>query len=564
MTTGSSHSHDTANGNVADNVEQTFALEINLTGTFDSEASRMAASEGHEEGSESLPDQTRELQTTTTTTTTPTEENKKRRYLFSMLKAATEGLRYLYSTILLSFSVFLVMAAIFTEQTVGTSTTDIGVHPVLAFFIFWFLIGWLAMMEGGQGCLVGLNPIDKESYRETHPKTWKNTSLAHNGDNMERFIVGRQFLVVLVVFVSSMMSSPVPDVDILGLPEGLQSVFLESGVAIMLITITIGQLAAQVNAANCMLDFVNNYFVLYFVTYASLAIEFSGLLHCVYLVQVVFAKISGNPVESNEQPRSHVQQAFFWGRVLLSLAILAFAFAVTISALFAGTTTMWDGVPAGVSVIALFVLMFFSGLMEGMQIALFAVVNLPEEELAKQMNPIAHKNFQLAFKGKNLQAFLIGRQILVTVCMFVVARISTLDIEVGVDENIFGVSDGLQNFFNTGLLGAVITTIVASLAWRVIASSSPVPFLSNPLIYLIIRLCLILEASGLCSAAWLLASVQRKVAGLQPDEVYIGKSEESQTSSTRKTADIEEQSAGAKSAADTEQSTDIVLSVPCH
>jgi len=125
---------------------------------------------------------------------------------------------------------------------------------------------------------------------------------------------------------------------------------------------------------------------------------------------------------------------------------------------------------------------------------------------------------------------LIGRQILVTICMFVVARITSINVDVsssdGDSENIFGVSDGLQNFFNTGLLGAVITTLVGSLAWRIIASSFPVAFLSNPLIYIIIRLCLILEASGICSAAWFLAYVQKFVMNYQLDRVFIGTAED--------------------------------------
>ena len=170
--------------------------------------------------------------------------------------------------------------------------------------------------------------------------------------------------------------------------------------------------------------------------------------------------------------------------------------------------------------------MAFVGMMEGMQIALFAVVNMPAEELAQY--PIAAKNCKLTFTGSNLQAFLIGRQICVTICMFVVARITSVDVDVDGDdsENIFGVSDGVQNFFNTGLLGAIITTIVASLIWRIIASSFPVAFLSNPLIYLIIRLCLLFETSGLCSAAWLMALIHKQMIGYQLDEVYIGTPEE--------------------------------------
>jgi silicon transporter len=435
---------------------------------------------------------------------------------------------------LLILSVAIVISLIFTEQTKLAESA----HPVVPFLLICFLLLWLAMMEGGQGDLVGLQPIDKELYKDSHPLTLKSTSIAHKGDNMERFIVGRQFLVVLVVFVTNLAGAALPDSNVLGLSDTLTSIFVGSGVAMILMVIILGQLTAQVNAANCMLDFINTRFMV-FTTYVSLAIEYSGLLHSVYLVQVIFSKITNTPIDSKEPPRSGSQNAFFWARVVFSVAILGFAFAVTLAALFDGKTTMWDGVPTAVSVVVFFVLMCFVGMMEGMQIALFAVVNLPQEELDQYT--IAKANCELTFTGTNLQAFLIGRQICVTVCMFVVARITTLNIEVGVDDNVFGVSDGVQSFFNTGLLGAVITTIVASLAWRIIASAFPVAFLSNPLIYLIIRLCLLLEASGLCSAAWLLALIHKQIAGFQPDEVYIGTPEE-RTAAKKEGCDLELQS----------------------
>jgi hypothetical protein len=445
------------------------------------------------------------------------EDDNKKEAPHSVIGSGIESLKYLYSVALLVFSVTIVMAAIFSEQT--NATGDMNVPPGVAFVVFWFLIVWLAFMEGGQGALVGLQPIDKALYAEIHPRALMNTQLSHKGDNMERFIVGRQFLVVLVVFVTNMMASSIEDASVLNLNDGLTTVFLESGVAVILTTIMLGQLMAQVNAANCMLDFLNNYFML-FTTYVSLFIESSGLLHSVYLVQILFAKVSGKPIDSNEAPRTGVRNLLFWARVCMSLVILGFSFAVTLVALFDGKTAMWDGIPEWVSVIVLFVLMAFVGLMEGMQIALFAVVNLPEEELKQHM--IAHKNCQLVFTGQNLQAFLIGRQICVTCCMFIVARITSVDVDVDAgDATIFGVSDGLQEFFNTGLLGAVITTIVASLMWRIIASSFPVAFLSNPLIYVIIRLCLLMEKSGVCSAAWVLARYHKPLVNYQPDEVHL-------------------------------------------
>jgi MFS family permease len=423
--------------------------------------------------------------------------------------------KFTYSLGLLAFALLLVMSAIFSKQTVATGEN--GVPTIVAFIIFWFLICWLAMMEGGQGALVGLQPIEKSRYAESHPRSLMNTSLVHKGDNMERFIIGRQFLVVLVVFVTNMMASAVKDASVLGLPDVVSEIFLATGVAVILVVIMIGQLTAQVNAANCMLDFLNNYFML-FTTYVSLAIEASGLLHSVYLVQIIFSKIAGKPIESKEEPRGAVANLFFWVRVLFSCAVLGFAFAVTMAALFNGQTTMWDGVPEVVSVVVLFILMAFVGMMEGMQIALFAVVNMPEDELKK--HAIAYANCELTFRDQNLQAFLIGRQICVTCCMFIVARITSCKVEDG-EPTIFGVSSGVQNFFNTGLLGAIITTIVASLAWRIIASSFPLAFLSNPLIYLIIRLCLVLEASGVCSAAWVMGRFNKVAVGYQPDEVYL-------------------------------------------
>jgi Silicon transporter len=435
----------------------------------------------------------------------------------SVIGSGLESLKYLYSLVLLIFSVCVVMSGIFTKQTNGTG--NMGIPPIVAFFVFWFLICWLGMMEGGQGALVGLQPIEKSRYAESHPRSLKNTALAHEGDNMERFIVGRQFLVVFVVFVINMMGSSIPDASVLGMSDIFTQIFLENGVAMILITLMIGQLTAQVNAAVCQLDFINNYFML-FTSYASLCMEMTGLMHSVYLVQMFFSKITGKPIETKEEPRSTVGSILFWARILLSVAVLSFAFAVTLSAMFQLKTNMWAGIPPAVSVVILFILMAFVGMMEGMQIALFAVVNLPEEELVQ--HSVAHKNCQLTFSGQNLQAFLIGRQICVTCCMFVVARITSINVDIDLEgNNIFGVSDGLQNFFNTGLLGAIITTIVASLMWRIIASSFPIAFLSNPLIYLIIRLCLFLEKSGICSAAWVLARYHKPIVNYQPDEVHL-------------------------------------------
>lgn len=59
---------------------------------------------------------------------------------------------------------------------------------------------------------------------------------------------------------------------------------------------------------------------------------------------------------------------------------------------------------------------------------------------------------------------MIGRQLYVVSCMFFVARVTSVSIPTG-ESNIFGVGDGLQQLFDTGLLGILIVTIVGSIAW---------------------------------------------------------------------------------------------------
>ena len=166
------------------------------------------------------------------------------------------------------------------------------------------------------------------------------------------------------------------------------------------------------------------------------------------------------------------------------------------------------------------------GLLEGMQIAFFTVSKLPKSERGD--SSLALKTCDCLFRnsGKNLPGFMCGRQMTVTLCFFVIARVTTINVEIGVDDNIFGVSDWVQAMFNLGFMGALTTTILGSIAWQLVASSFPIAFLSNPVVYIFLQAALFLEATGICSAAWLFAVIQRKAMGYQMDEVYVGTPEE--------------------------------------
>jgi silicon transporter len=435
--------------------------------------------------------------------------------------SAIDGFKQFYSMALVIFSVVIVTALMFTENTKMAQDA----HPIAALVIMWLGILWMSMVEGGQCSMVGLPPINRELYRESHPITYKIASVGHKGNNLDRYLMGRQFMVIFINFTISLCGSPTEGADVLGLPDWVIDIFLGSGIAMVLTVVTIGQLTAQVNASHCMLDYINTHFMT-FTLYVTLIIESTGVMHVCYLIRDMFYHAAGKPVETNEPPRTEVQSLFHWGRVIFSLGVLCFALAVTLDALFAGKTTMWEFIPNGVAVFLFFLLMSVVGLLEGMQIAFFAVANIPKSERGD--HPMARKTCELLFKGKgrNLPGFMVGRQMTVTLCFFIVARVTTLDIVIGEDENSFGVSDGMQEFFNLGFLGAIITTILASIAWQLVASAFPIAFLSNPLVYIFLNICLLIEATGICAGAWFMAGIHKKVAGFQLDEVYVGTAEE--------------------------------------
>jgi Silicon transporter len=459
----------------------------------------------------------------------------------TMGRQVLDYFKYGYSTCLLFFSIVVVMYAIGTEQTTATN-----IPIAVAVILFWMFLYVLAILEGTQGAIVGLLTVVPSRYQQTHPRTYKITELISNElhhpdksddhetyNRLERYIIGRQFLVVLVVFVLSSVSSAAPGATLFDTTDSsfldiITTIFLTNGIAAILVTITIGQLISQIISANCMLDFLNQRIIVSALAKTSLLVESSGLLHAVYLLQRIMMRFTGqDTTTSDDKPASATTMSssfFFWIRVVFSVVILIFSFVVTLTALVQNKTKMWDGVPVPVSIILFIGLMMVVGMLEGLQIALFAVVRRTD----LKDHRMAYQNSQLILSTpEKLPAFLIGRQILVTVCMFIVARITAINVDLDVEgANIWGVSDGVQYFFNTGLLGAVITTIMASLIWRVIAASYPVAFLSNPLVYVLIRMCFYLEMSGICSSAWWLAFCYKKALDYHVDETFLGEKED--------------------------------------
>jgi hypothetical protein len=135
-----------------------------------------------------------------------------------------DKIRIVFSLFLLIFSIVVVLALVST----GNTQMARDVHPAAAAIIMWGLIVWMSMVEGGQCSMAGLPPVDRELYRESHPITYKITGWGHKGDNCDRYLMGRQFMVIFINFTIGLCGGPLdPTVDVLGLPDGVKLVFLD-------------------------------------------------------------------------------------------------------------------------------------------------------------------------------------------------------------------------------------------------------------------------------------------------------------------------------------------------
>ena len=138
-------------------------------------------------------------------------------------------IRDVYSTLLLIFSTTIVMGVIFTENT----NLAKDVHPGLAFALLWIAIIWLSMVEGGQASLVGLPPVDMSLYKESHPTTHRIMKTINSGDNLDRYLMGRQFMVLALVFVENLCGEPIEDAKVFGFPDWVIKIFLGSNLALV-------------------------------------------------------------------------------------------------------------------------------------------------------------------------------------------------------------------------------------------------------------------------------------------------------------------------------------------
>lgn len=93
---------------------------------------------------------------------------------------------------------------------------------------------------------------------DTHPRAFELICRCQEGRNVERFLVGRQFFVIFVVYLTAQITT-FPDLPMLkdALPGWAYIVFIDTGLPGALTVLAFGQLLPQLVAATHPASFMN-------------------------------------------------------------------------------------------------------------------------------------------------------------------------------------------------------------------------------------------------------------------------------------------------------------------
>jgi len=432
---------------------------------------------------------------------------------------------------LLLFAVAVIMTGIVTRVNNPPWNIDDS-HAVLEVFLFWIMLFWIAMLEGCQISIVGLQGHDPEEFKDTHPRAYKACKQVLSGAKVERFLVGRQFLLLFNGFLVSRIGGgqSLPNL-VIGewvWDNFATHFFFSNGVLLMIVIVALGQLPTQLVAADKMLGFFNlplgHY---YLVVLPCLAVESIGLTHSSYLLKDLLCWVCSIDKSTADPAKAMKKGVWYYAKCALSVAVVIYSATFIIKGLVLSQTNAtegpgWDQLHGAAAVVVALFFIFMLACAEGLQVSLLALALIPTSAY-RDKSPLAYRTSQLALAGDNMSAFLVGRQFLTAMNMVLLARVTSY---AGSGGTLLPGGDwGMGEIFNevllqTGFLGAILVVNVAQLTSQVTASIFPVAVINNHIMNWMLRLTLLIEMIGIVNACWPLAWLLDRAFQMVPDPVH--------------------------------------------
>lgn len=432
------------------------------------------------------------------------------------LAVAWRKFTYWWSSALLIFALFVVFYGM-GKQWNNPPWDPSDSHPALDICLFIVMLTWISLLEGCQISIVGLQNVNVEAYKLTHPRAYAVCNLAHKGPNVERFLVGRQFLLLFNGFLVSRIGGGKQEDFYIGdwhwNVEATQFFWLNATL-LMVVIVVPGQLVTQLIAMDKMLGFLNlKFYAYYTVLMPCMFVESIGLTHSAYMLKDVLVKVTGVDPQKGDPSKKMDKNFLYYFRVLISVSAVIFSGTFIVKGLYMSQTNATDGpgwrkLPGYGAVIVGIFFLFLMACAEGLQVSALALANTHTAAF-KKTSPLAYRTCNLLYAGRNMNAFLVGRQFLTAMCMVLLGRVTSYTGSEGViSGDDWGMGKGFnEGLLQTGFLGAILVVNVAQLASQVMASIFPITFINNHFLYLLLQLMLLVETCGVVNACWPLAAL---------------------------------------------------------
>jgi hypothetical protein len=161
-----------------------------------------------------------------------------------------ECLKYLVSFTVISTYFTYIMWGIWTNQAL------LPVPQVAVFIVFCMCVLFLAHLEGLQVAILVQESKDMVPYAVSHPNACSLMERATYEKNVRRFLIGRQFFVIFVVFLINQCTI-FPEISHLGINSAVWLIFVQLGLPTALIVLCFAQLPAQLLGNQDPMKFMN-------------------------------------------------------------------------------------------------------------------------------------------------------------------------------------------------------------------------------------------------------------------------------------------------------------------
>jgi hypothetical protein len=387
---------------------------------------------------------------------------------------------------------------------IWTGEAVLKVHPVLCFFIFCFCMTLVAYLEGLQVAILAVAHDDPENYKISHPKAYKLMKDVREGNNVERFLVGRQFFTIFVMTLIAQVTS-FPKISHLGVPSIIWFIFIQTGLPGAVVVTTIGSLQPQLLAAKDPWKFMNLYGACS-VLYLCYALEVTGI--CTHFAYMLIEFLKVTVFVSDKIPKSSASDYS-----ISKMACEGIKYVVSFGVILFFCTYLMFGIWTNQAVlpvppIAVFIIFCLCGVflahLEGLQVAALVQEGLDFSQY-ETTHPRGYALMKRATHKKNMRRFLIGRQFFVIFVVFLINQCTIFP-----DIRTFGTNSLVWLvFFQLGFPTALNVLCWFQLPTQLLGNLDPMKFMNRFGPRFTLEVCLFTEITGVAHFSWVVSAFSR-------------------------------------------------------